>query len=270
MTLLVTGADGQLGRALRRLAPGSRFVTRAELDLADAGSVARFDWSGVSGILNAAAFTAVDAAEDDAATAWEVNAVGVLRLAERAQQLGLPLLQVSTDYVFGDGFTEPIPVDARVAPRSVYGASKAAGELAARRADRSYVVRTSWVFGDGHNFVRTMVRLGRERTEVQVVDDQFGRPTHADDLAAACLHLMDACPPGLYHATGAGDVASWAEVAAAALAGGPCTVKRIGTDQYPTRALRPRFSALDISSEVRGLMRDWRVAVADYTEGMVG
>jgi dTDP-4-dehydrorhamnose reductase len=269
VTLLVTGADGQLGRAVRRLAPGSRFTTRGELDLASADSVAGFDWSGVSGILNAAAYTAVDAAEDDPGTAWATNAVGVLRLADPAQQLDVPLLQVSTDYVFGDGFSEPIPVDAEIAPRSVYGASKAAGELAARRAGRSYVVRTGWVFGDGHNFVRTMLRLGRERSEVQVVDDQFGRPTHAADLAAACLHLLDACPPGVYHATGVGDVASWAEVASAVLAGGECAVKPISTDQYPTRAPRPRFSALEVSPAVSGLMRDWRVAVAGYVEGSV-
>lgn len=264
MTLLVTGANGQLGRALRKLAPGSRFTTRSELDIAVPSSIASFDWAGVSGIINAAAYTAVDAAEDDPTTAWTVNAVAVQLLAEQAESLDVPLLQVSTDYVFGDGFTVPIPVDAPLGPRSVYGASKAAGELAAQSCDQAYIVRTSWVYGDGHNFIRTMQRLGQERREVRVVDDQFGRPTHADDLARACLHLLDSCPAGTYHATGTGDVVSWATVAAEVLRGTPCAVDSIASGDYPARAPRPLYSALEVSTEVVHLMRDWREAVNTY------
>lgn len=267
MTLLVTGADGQLGRALQRLAPGSQFTTRADLDLSNPDSVAGFDWHGITAILNAAAYTAVDAAEDDPPSAWAVNARGVQLLAEQARARDLRLLQVSTDYVFSGHSDTPIPADAPVGPRSVYGASKAGGELAARSAPHSYVVRASWVFGDGTNFVRTIRRLGAERSEVQVVDDQRGRPTHADDLAAACLHLLEQGEPGTYHATGSGDVVSWAEVAEAVLVDTGCSVVPITTEQYPTRAPRPAYSALEISPQLTPIMRDWRVAVAAYLEG---
>lgn len=267
MTLLVTGADGQLGRALRVLAPDSKFTSRRELDLASDESVGSFDWVGVSAIINAAAYTAVDKAEDDIVGAWEVNATGVLRLARSARDHAIPLLQVSTDYVFGGGAEAPIAVGHPLAPTSVYGASKAAGELAAQSAGAAYIVRTGWVFGEGTNFVRTMQRLGSERTEVSVVADQHGRPTSALDLAAACLLLLREHPPGTYHASGQGDVASWADVAEAVLAKAGCQVRRVSSDEYASRAPRPRYSALEVSPEVVPVMRDWRVAVAAYVEG---
>ena len=156
-------------------------------------------------------------------------------------------------------------------PRGVYGLTKAASEMATRLAPRHYVVRTSWVFGDGHNFVRTMLRLARSRGEVSVVDDQVGRPTYAPDLAAAVVGLLErGCAPGTYHATGSGDVVSWATVAAAALEGTGCTVRPITTSEYaagaPQAAPRPPYSALDLSSltDAGISMRDWRVALAEY------
>jgi dTDP-4-dehydrorhamnose reductase len=264
VTLLITGADGQLGRALRKLAPGARFTTRNELDLTDPDAIDAFDMAGITGIINAAAYTAVDNAEDDVVNAWAINATAVQHLAVLAQSHDIPLLQVSTDYVFGEGFNAPIPVDAPTDPKSEYGKSKLAGELAAQACEKAYVVRTAWVFGDGHNFIRTMLRLSKERDEVSVVDDQYGRPTHADDLAAACLRLLADHAPGTYHATGQGDVVSWAEVASVVLAGTTCKVRRISSEEYPTRAPRPRYSALEVSTEVANVMRDWRVAVADY------
>jgi dTDP-4-dehydrorhamnose reductase len=266
VTLLVTGANGQLGRALQQLAPHARFTDRRSLDIADGASVSAFDFNGVTAIVNAAAWTGVDAAEDEPLTAFEANATGVTHLAIAARRLEIPLVQVSTDYVFPGTATTPIPVDAPVSPLGAYGATKAAGEAAAALAPRHLVVRTSWVYGDGHNFVRTMRRLAATRDEVSVVCDQLGRPTNARDLAAAVLRLLDLdAPAGTYHATGTGDVVSWADVAVAALAGTTCQVRPITTAEYgAAKAQRPAYSALAVSPEVEPVMRDWRVALAEF------
>jgi dTDP-4-dehydrorhamnose reductase len=202
---------------------------------------------------------------------WDINATGVFHLAEHARDRDLPLVHVSTDYVFGGDHSTPITVDAPLAPQGAYGATKAAGEMAAHLAPRHYVVRTSWVFGDGPNFVRTMRRLARDREEVTVVADQLGRPTYAVDLAAALVGLLDVeAPYGTYHATGSGDVVSWADFAAAVLAGTGCRVVPVTTEDYlsraPQAAPRPAYSALDLSTlEAVGVrMRDWREALAEY------
>jgi dTDP-4-dehydrorhamnose reductase len=157
VTALVVGAGGQLGRALQDLLPEARFVDVPQVDLTSRASVAALPWDGVSAVLNAAAWTAVDAAESAEAlpTVWAVNATGVFHLAEHARRLDVPLVHVSTDYVFAGDHDRPIPIDAPLAPAGAYGATKAAGEMAAHLAARHYVVRTSWVFGDGPNFVRT-------------------------------------------------------------------------------------------------------------------
>ena len=272
---LVTGANGQLGRALRPLLPAGRFADVAELDITDRDALAAHDWDGVDAIVNAAAWTAVDAAEapDRILTAWDVNVTGVANLAWHARRLGVPLVHVSTDYVFRGEDAAPIRVEAAFDPQGVYGMTKAASEMAARLAPQHYVVRTSWVFGEGPNFVRTMLRLAQTRSEVSVVDDQLGRPTYAVDLAAAVVALVDGgCSAGTYHATGSGDVVSWAEVAAAALEGTGCTVKPITSTEYaagaPQAAPRPAYSALDMTGlEAVGItMRDWRPALAAFLE----
>lgn len=272
MTALVVGSGGQLGRALQDLLPDGRFVDVPEVDLTSRESVAALDWDGVDAVINAAAWTAVDAAEDaeKLPTVWAVNATGVFHLAEHARRLDVPLVHVSTDYVFGGSFDSPVPVDAPMAPEGAYGATKAAGEMAAHLAPKHYVVRTSWVFGDGPNFVRTMRRLA-DREELTVVDDQLGRPTYAVDLASALLGLLDAgAPYGTYHATGSGDVVSWAQFAAEILRDAPVRVVPVSTEQYlekaPQAAPRPAYSALDLSSiEAVGVrMRDWREALREY------
>lgn len=273
MTLLVVGANGQLGRALQRLRPDALFVDVPEVDLTVRESVAALPWQQTSAVVNAAAWTAVDAAEDAdrLPLAWAVNATGVLHLAKHARTHDVPLVQVSTDYVFAGDHTAPIPVDAPLAPQGAYGATKAAGEMAAHLAARHYVVRTSWLFGDGPNFVRTMRRLGGERDEVTVVGDQLGRPTYAVDLAGALLALLDRdAPYGTYHATGSGDVVSWAQFAEQALDGIDCRVTPVTTEQYlqraPQAAPRPAYSALDLAAldAVGVAMRDWREALAEY------
>lgn len=277
MTTLVVGAGGQLGRALQQLRPQGHFVDVPEVDLTSSASVAALPWDDVRAVVNAAAWTAVDPAEDldRLPTVWDVNATGVFHLAWHARRLDLPLVHVSTDYVFRGDHRSPVPVDAPLDPQGAYGATKAAGEMAAHLAVRHYVVRTSWLFGDGPNFVRTMRRLAASRDEVTVVDDQLGRPTYAVDLAAALLALLDGhAPYGTYHATGSGDVISWADLAAAAVRGTGCRVRPVSTAEYlaatpkaaPQPAPRPAYSALDLSAlEAVGVqMRDWRAALAEY------
>ena len=270
MTVLVTGGSGQLGRALRPLLPDATYTDVPDLDITDRAALAAWDWSGTTAIVNAAAWTAVDAAEQEGKllTAWDVNVNGVANLAWHARRLGVPFVHVSTDYVLRGDHEGDAPVDARMDPQGMYGIAKAASEMAARIAPRHFVVRTSWVFGDGPNFVRTMLRLGATRSELTVVDDQLGRPTYAVDLAAALVGLLAGdSPSGTYHATGSGDVVSWAGFASAVLAGSGCAVVPVTTEQYrlsaPDMAPRPANSALEVSLP----MRDWRQALADYLEG---
>jgi dTDP-4-dehydrorhamnose reductase len=275
VTVLVVGSGGQLGRALQSILPAARFADVPEVDLTSRESVAGLEWGDVTAVINAAAWTAVDAAEepDKLATAWAVNATGVLYLAEQARRLDVPLVQVSTDYVFRGDATEPIPVEAPLDPQGAYGTTKAAGEMAARLAPKHYIVRTSWLFGDGPNFVRTMLRLAQTRDELTVVSDQLGRPTYALDLAGALIGLLQSgAPTGTYHATGSGDVVSWAEFATAILAGTGCQVVPVTTAEYqklaPGTSPRPAYSALDLSrlEAARVSMRDWRQALSDYLD----
>lgn len=267
MTALVTGASGQLGRALRPLLPLAAFHD-VELDITDRAALAAHDWTGITAIVNAAAWTAVDAAEqaDRLLTAWDVNVNGVANLAWHARRLDVPLVHVSTDYVFRGDHVGDAPVDARTDPQGMYGIAKAASEMAARIAPRHFVVRTSWVFGDGPNFVRTMRRLAADRPQLTVVDDQHGRPTYAVDLAAALVRLLGGdLPPGTYHATGGGPVVSWAGFARAILADTGCEVVPVSTEQYRGNAAatapRPANSALEPGPLP---MRDWREALSEY------
>ncbi|MFM8819248.1 MAG: SDR family oxidoreductase, partial [Phenylobacterium sp.] len=187
--LLLTGGSGQVGRALREVPPAGFEVvapTRPELDLSDSASVARWvaarPWAA---IVNAGAWTAVDAAESHSAEAWAANALGPAALARASGAAGVPLVHISTDYVFDGGLDRPYREDDPVGPVSVYGASKAAGEIAVAALNpRHVILRTAWVFSPwGTNFVRTMLRLGETRETLSVVDDQQGCPTSAIDIA---------------------------------------------------------------------------------------
>lgn len=268
MKALVTGVGGQLGRALLATAPeGWTCVAldRAALDLGDADAIARIvETEQPDLVLNAAAYTAVDKAESEPELANAINAGAPGAFARALAGSGKRLVQVSTDFVFdgasGHGYR---PGNARN-PQSVYGASKAAGEDAA--GDDAIIVRTSWVYAaGGANFVRTMLRLMREREELRVVADQIGSPTWATGLARTLWGFAAADRPGIYHHRDAG-VASWYDFAVAIaeeahalglIARIPAIVP-IATSDYPTPAKRPSFSVLDVSG-TRSLLGDAHV-----------
>ena len=278
MKILVLGAAGQLARHLRDELPDAAYWGRATLDLASPtadvrAAVERF---APSVIVNAAAYTAVDKAETERALAWALNATAPAALAESAAKLGIPLLHVSTDYVFDGSKASEYQVGDAVRPTSVYGASKLAGELAVRGlCERSWVLRTSWVFSEhGQNFVRTILRLAATRDSLRVVADQRGRPTYAGDLARAVAGIVGrvgsdgAVDFGVYHATG-GPVVSWHELAleivrrshARGMLKAPVPVAPSATADYPTAARRPANSALEPSAAVGvdiGVSFDWR------------
>jgi dTDP-4-dehydrorhamnose 3,5-epimerase len=212
--IFIVGANGQLGTALRHQYPGSQFADIQELDITDADSVDNFDWSGIDTILNAAAFTNVDGAEtpEGRIASWKVNASAVGNLARVALAHDMTLLHISSDYVF-DGTREPHMEDEPFSPLSVYGASKAAGDIIVSMLDKHYILRTTWVIGEGKNFVRTMLNLAEKAVSPTVVSDQIGRLTFTSELVRAIDHLLSmAAPYGTYNVTNDGPLASWAEI----------------------------------------------------------
>lgn len=274
---LVTGARGQLGTDLVRVLAGAELtaLSRAELDIADASAVeeALRAWAAGGGrlvVVNAAAYTDVDGAQADQARAFAVNADGPAALAAACGQIGATLVHVSTDYVFPGTADIPYEVDSPTGPRSVYGASKLAGEQRVRAGLAAhYVVRSAWVYGDvGRNFVKTMARLKAERPTVDVVDDQRGSPTWSADLAAAVVALArSGARFGTYHCTNGGET-TWCGLARAVFAelgADPRRVRPCSTAQYPRPAPRPAYSVLsDRSWRAAGLapLRPWRDALA--------
>ena len=212
---MIIGAKGQLGRALQELLPGALGLDLPDFDVTDAETVTAYPWSQVGAIINAAAYTAVDAAEtpEGRVACWRSNVTGVANLCRVAAAHRIPLVHVSSDYVF-DGTTELHTEDETFSPLGVYGQTKAAGDALVGQLDRHYLVRTSWVIGDGRNFVRTMAELARKGVSPTVVDDQFGRLTFTADLAAGICHLVDAeAPFGTYNLTNDGPVQSWCDIA---------------------------------------------------------
>lgn len=276
MTTVIVGADGQLGRALQRQFPDAVALGRTALDVTDPAAVRDQRWADVDVVLNAAAWTAVDAAEDpanlDAVRAANVDAVG--HLARAVRTCGATLVHISSEYVFDGRHDGPIREDWPPNPLSVYGRSKADGDLQASYVTKHYLVRTTWVVGDGGNFVRTMAGLADRGVSPTVVDDQIGRPTVTTDLAAGIAHLLHTQAPfGTYNLTNSGDPASWADVAAAVFEarGRPGSdVQRTSTEAYfadkPGAAVRPRNSVLDLSRITAAgfAPRDWREALTEY------
>ena len=252
---LITGADGQLGRALQRAFPGAVAVNKAHLDVTDAEAVRDWPWLEYDTVLNAAAYTQVDAAETDEGRrrAWQVNANGAAHLAAAAREHGLRLVHFSTDYVF-DGTRGVHREDEPLSPLGVYAQTKAAGDVAVSTVPRHLLLRTSWVVGEGANFVRTMRSLAERGISPSVVADQVGRLTFADELARATRHLLDlGAAYGTYNVTNGGDPMSWADVAAEIfrLCGRDAAdVRRVSTAEWfadRAAAPRPLRSVLDLT-----------------------
>lgn len=282
--VLVTGATGQVGRELVKLAPAGFDVVAMnseQLDLTNNHQVQQVILQKKPAlIMNAAAYTAVDKAESDAQRAYAVNEAGVTYLAEAAAVLNIPLFHISTDYVFSGASKIPYKEDDAVGPTGVYGASKLAGELALANAGIPYIIlRTSWVFSaEGNNFVKTMLRLGKERDTLGVVADQYGCPTSAASIATVLWQLAEqytsqkALPWGVYHFSNA-PVCSWHEfsgeifkqaVEIRALSAVP-SVNEITSCDYPTPAKRPAWSVMDctkIETLLGKPVPDWRTELA--------
>jgi dTDP-4-dehydrorhamnose reductase len=289
--VLVIGAGGQLGTELQRCVwpMGWQVIAldRSALDLTDTAAilalVASRPWAAV---INGAAYTAVDKAETDLVTAWAVNAMAPAAFAEGCAKAAIPLVQVSTDYVFAGDRAGAWEVDDPVAPLGVYGASKLGGELAVRTSGaRHAIIRTAWVVSaHGANFIKTMLRVAETRDALTVVDDQRGSPTSAADLAQALMTIAvrlaeDAhAPTGTFHFSNAGDI-SWADFAVeifrqSAFRGGPSAdVIRIPSSDYPTPARRPANSRLshDAIRDAYGIApRDWRDGLRDILDELIG
>lgn len=212
--ILIIGANGQLGTALQAQYPGAQAVDSAELDITDKTAIENFDWSEIKVILNAAAYTNVDGAEtpEGRVAAWNVNATAVGNLARVASNIDATLVHISTDYVF-DGAEQLHPEGEPFSPLSVYGASKAAGDIAVSTTKKHYILRTSWVIGDGKNFVRTMLGLGEKGVSPTVVADQIGRLTFTSELVKAIDHLLTTNAEfGTYNVSNSGEPASWADI----------------------------------------------------------
>ena len=286
--VLVTGANGQLGQSFRWLAPEALvdgikliFTERAVLDVADADAVARFLAANpVRAVVNAAAYTAVDRAESEPAAAARANALGPEVLAQACRARNIALLHVSTDYVFDGYKTEPYTELDPTHPLGVYGRTKLEGEQRVQAADPdALILRTGWVFSQfGHNFLKTMLKLGAERASLAVVADQRGGPTYAPAIARVLLRLLrqrfdGATPTGGIHHFGGFPHVSWHEFAQAifveAVRFGLLTrapeVRPITTAEYPTAAVRPRNARLSTARLARvleGLGNDWRPGLA--------
>ncbi|HET7131671.1 MAG TPA: dTDP-4-dehydrorhamnose reductase [Gammaproteobacteria bacterium] len=273
MTVLVLGENGQLAMHLREVLPQAAFWGRRTLDLARPAAVAdAISALRPTAIVNAAGYTAVDKAESEPDLAWRVNAESVAAVARTANALGVPLVHVSTDYVFDGTKTGEYEEGDALNPVSVYGVTKAAGELAVRAlCPSAWVLRVSWLFSEhGANFMKTMLRLAATLDELRVVDDQRGRPTYAGQFAQLVARLIERGESdvtyGVYHAVG-GPVVSWRDFALATMKRAhergllprQPPVRGIRTSEYPTAARRPANSALRPSAALErlGVALDW-------------
>ncbi|HVI68884.1 MAG TPA: NAD(P)-dependent oxidoreductase [Magnetospirillaceae bacterium] len=275
---LIVGANGQLGRALQSKYPKAIAADRSVLDITNTESVEKFNWSKIDVILNAAAYNKVDIAEtpEGRRDAWAANATAPAHLARIATAKNLTLLHVSTDYVYDGTQPNAHSEDAPLAPLSGYASSKAAGDIAAQVTPNHYVLRTSWVIGDGPNFVRTMIGLAEKNISPTVVADQIGRLTFTDTLVEAIdLLITKKAPVGVYNVSNGGEPGSWAEVTRAifkALGREDLTVTDTTTEAYfaskPGVAPRPLNSVFDLSKiTAAGLSpRDWRETLVNYVK----
>lgn len=274
--IFITGANGQLGTALRAKYVRAKSADINELDITNKESVMNYDWSGIKVIINAAAYTNVDGAEtpEGRVSAWKVNATAVGYLSEAARKYDITLIHISTDYVF-DGTKNPHTETEDFSPLSVYGASKAAGDLLVSSLPKYYILRTSWVIGEGNNFVRTMLGLGKKGVNPTVVSDQIGRLTFTSELVRAMDYLLSNNSPfRTYNVSNDGESKSWADITRIIfdLAGLKNTVTNTTTELYYAGkegiAPRPLQSTLNLAriKSVGFSTRDWQTDLKKYIE----
>lgn len=275
-SILVTGASGQLGREFKRLSVeypqfDFHFYSREQLPVEDEFLIsAVLESSQASLVINCAAYTAVDKAESEKEEAYKVNALGPALLSKACHSRDIRLVHISTDYVFDGRSSVPYNEGDDTNPQSVYGKTKLEGEkLVLANHPSSVIIRTSWVYSEfGNNFVKTMIRLMNERPEVNVVNDQFGSPTYAADLANVILQIAGSVwRPGIYHFSNDG-IITWYDLAMEIrkMIASSCVINPIPTTSYPTPAKRPHYSGLDKSRiiEAYGIeLRDWRLSLAE-------
>lgn len=288
MKILITGANGQLGRELCLILKNGEstlgklpeefsdcnllLCDLEDLDITNRKNTLEFIACEKPDVLiNCAAYTNVDGAEDDTTPAYSINADGVKNLCDGCKSINADFVHISTDYVFDGESALPYTETAPVNPKSIYGKSKALGEKYALEYEKTYVVRTAWLYGkEGKNFVKTISRLAGERDTLTVVNDQTGCPTNAEDLAHHILKLIISKKYGIYHCTGKGQC-TWYDFACEIvnLTGENCAVSPCSSKDYPQKAKRPAFSVLDntaLDLAVGNEMRFWRDALKDFLE----
>jgi dTDP-4-dehydrorhamnose reductase len=278
---LITGANGQLGKALQTVFPDAEFVDRSTFDISDKTTWGDRNWRQYETIINAAAYTKVDLAEtsEGKKDAWKANAAAVKDLAKLAHENDLTLVHISSDYVF-DGTNENHTEDEPFSPLGVYGQTKAAGDIAVSTLPKHYIIRTSWVVGDGPNFVKTMAKLAADGMNPAVVDDQIGRLTFTEDIANGIKHLLATkAPYGTYNLSNGGEAASWRDVAKEVFeltgndqerVGTQTTqdfidAKKNGNSPVSPRPLQSTLS-LDKIKATGFTPRDWETALRDYLQ----
>lgn len=273
--VIVTGANGQLGRAINLQYAGSQEYELVntdveELDITSIDKVMEFV-RGVKpyAIINCAAYTAVDACEQEEDLAFRINAVGPRNLSIAATETGAKMMHVSTDYVFDGNGTRPYRETDPTGPQGAYGRTKLAGENFVKEfGSRHYIIRTAWLYGDGRNFVKTMLRLSETHDKIRVVMDQVGSPTSAEELAKAIAYLLPTENYGLFHGTCEGDC-SWAQFTEEIfrLAGKNTVVEAITSEEYGAAAKRPAYSILEnymFKMTTDFMFADWHDAIAEY------
>ncbi len=279
--VLITGAYGQLGRSLLSILKDTDIEvlpTDADtLDICDYSQVEKFVAAHKPDtIINCAAHTAVDKCETDAENAGRINAKGPANLAMAAEKTGAQIVQVSTDYVFDGNAEKPYTEEDKTNPQSVYGRTKLAGEEAViKNCSRHFIVRTAWLYGEGNNFVKTMLKLADEKDTIKVVNDQYGTPTSSMELARMILHIIPSGQYGIYHGTCEGET-NWYEFACEIMkqAGKNVKVLPVTTSEYQTNektAIRPAYSVLEnkkLNSMGEYRMEGWKEALAEYMNMM--
>lgn len=277
--IFITGANGQLGKALSVAFPEATIANREALDISNDKQVDAIAWKNYDVIINAAAYVNADQAEtaEGIRTAWEANVRGPRNLTKAALKYGLHIIHFSSEYVF-DGEQKNHTEEEIFSPLSVYGQTKAAGDLLVSLVPKHHILRTTWVVGDGHNFVKTMKNLADMRIDPKVVDDQFGRLTFTSELVRAVQHVLDkSIEPGVYNLSNSGTVRSWADIAALTfdLAGhDKSRVKPVSTNEYMADktpfAPRPEHSDLDLSKiQQTGFeSHDYEPLMLEYIESL--